>query len=153
MVTNVDIIKEQIKIASGEKLAYDQKDIKINGHAIECRINAEDPAREFAPCPGRMNVYNPPGGPGVRLDTHCYTDYMIPPNYDSMIAKLITWGHDRNEAIIRMSRALDEFAIMGVKTTIPFHRKLMDNEEFRSGVFATNFLLENKELQAVTHEI
>ncbi|GAB4316704.1 MAG: acetyl-CoA carboxylase biotin carboxylase subunit [Candidatus Sumerlaeia bacterium] len=149
MVTNVDLIKEQILVAAGERLSFRQSDIEFRGHAIECRINAEDPARDFAPCPGRITVFNPPGGPWVRVDTHCYTEYMIPPNYDSMIAKLITWGRHRDEALARMRRALEEFAIIGVRTTIPFHQNLLQNPDFLAGRYATNFLARNKNLQDV----
>lgn len=139
-VTGVDLIKEQIKVASGEKLAYSQNDISLEGWAIECRINAEDPFKNFMPSPGKIEMYLPPGGIGVRVDSACYPGYMIPPFYDSMVAKLITYGQTRDEAIARMRRALDEFVIEGVKTTIPFHQRLLNHERFVSGDFNTKFL-------------
>src|SRR6185436_3626474 len=121
MVTGVDLVKEQIAIAAGEKLSVGAvKDIKLRGHAIECRINAEDPDKNFMPSPGRITVYHTPGGPGVRVDSHAYAEYTIPPYYDSMIGKLICHGRDRAEAILRMQRALEEYVIEGIKTTIPF---------------------------------
>lgn len=140
MITGVDLIKEQIKIASGEKLALQQDDIKLNGWSIECRINAENPARNFMPSPGKVTMYMPPGGYGVRVDSSMYTGYTIPPFYDSMVAKLIVHADTREEAILRMKRALDEFIIEGVDTTIPFHFNLMDDEVFKSGDFDTKFL-------------
>lgn len=139
MITNIDIVKTGIKVAAGEKLPYTQKDIEIRGHAIECRINAEDPDT-FVPSPGDIDKLILPGGPFVRVDTACYQGYQIPPFYDSLIAKLIVWGEDRNEAIDRMYRALDEFIIDGIKTTIPFHKKVMKNQIFRGGVFHTDFI-------------
>ena len=120
MVTDIDLIKEQIRIAAGERLSL-PRDIEIRGHAIECRVNAEDPARDFLPSPGPITAFVPPGGPGIRVDTHAYAGYTIPPQYDSLVAKVIAWGHDREEAIARMQRALREFEIGGIKTTIPFH--------------------------------
>lgn len=140
MVTGVDLIKEQIKIANNEVLAYRQEDITLNGWAIECRINAEDPFKNFIPQPGKVNMYIVPGGFGVRIDSAVYPGYTIPPHYDSMVAKLITYGKTREEAIMKMRRALDEFIIDGVKTTIPFHQKLMEHEVFVKGDFNTNFL-------------
>lgn len=140
MVTGVDIVKEQIKIAAGQKLSYAQEDIKMNGWAIECRINAEDPYHDFRPSPGRVGQYLIPGGPGVRVDSCVYSDYLIPPYYDSMVAKLIVWGKDRPEAIDRMKRALDEFVVENITTTIPFHRKVLDNAFFRKGEIYTNFI-------------
>lgn len=139
-ITGVDLINEQIKVAAGEKLSYKQKDIKINGWAIECRINAENPAKNFMPSPGKINFYLPSGGIGVRVDSAAYPGYTITPFYDSMIAKLIVWGRNREEAIERMKRALNEFAIDGIDTTIPFHLKLLDNELFKKGDFDTKFL-------------
>ncbi len=144
MVTGVDLIKEMILVASGERLSFTQEDIKINGHAIEFRINAEDPANDFRPSPGRVEIFHPPGGPGIRVDTHVYGGYMIPPFYDSMIAKLIVHGKDRKEALIRGKRALEEFVIDGIKTTIPFHLKMVDNEIFKSGIYTTKFLEETE---------
>ena len=140
MVTRVDIVKEQLRIASGEGLRFKQEDIKFEGHAIEVRINAEDPDNNFAPCPGKIESFHVPGGPGIRVDTHVYAGYVIPPYYDSMIAKLIVWGENRGEALSRMRRALKEFIIDGVKTTIPFHQKVMEDSRFTSGDFDTRFL-------------
>lgn len=138
-VTGVDLIKEQIKVAAGEKLQIKQSDIKIRGHAIECRINAEDPST-FAPWPGRIDGYHAPGGPGVRIDTMIYSGYTVPSLYDSMIGKLITFGADRKEAILRMKRALREMKVDGIRTNIPFHLKLMDNKDFQEGNVSTRFL-------------
>lgn len=140
MITGIDLIKQQLKIASGEKLSVKQEDVKINGWSIECRINAENPSRNFMPSPGEITMYMPPGGFGVRVDSAMYTGYSIPPFYDSMVAKLIVHADTREEAILRMKRALDEFIIEGVHTTIPFHLKLMDDDVFNSGDFDTNFL-------------
>lgn len=137
-VINYDLVKEQIKLASGTKISGRNYYPKM--HAIQCRINAEDPDRNFAPCPGIITDYHAPGGHGIRVDTHAYAGYMIPPYYDSMIAKLITVAQTRDEAITKMERALDEYIIEGVKTTIPFHRKLMKNEKFRAGDFTTKFM-------------
>jgi acetyl-CoA carboxylase biotin carboxylase subunit len=140
MVTGIDIIKEQIRIAAGELLTYKQTDIKLNGWAIECRINAEDPDNDFRPSPGLVTQYLPPGGPGIRVDSSVYTGYNIPPYYDSMVAKLIVWGRDREEAIARMKRALNEFKVANVATTIPFHLKVLDNAFFQKGEVYTNFI-------------
>jgi acetyl-CoA carboxylase biotin carboxylase subunit len=140
MVTGVDLIKQQIYIAAGEKLVMQQKDVMIRGHAIECRINAEDPEKNFMPSPGRITLYHISGGPGVRVDSSVYQGYTIPPYYDSMIAKLIVWEEDRPKAIQRMIRALQEFEIEGVKTTIPFHLKVLNNEYFKKGEVFTNFI-------------
>lgn len=137
-VTNFDLIKEQIKIAAGE--AISGMDYEPQGHAIECRINAEDPYNDFRPSPGRITVLHQPGGHGIRIDSHVYAGYTIPPYYDSMIAKIIAVARTREEAINTMSRALSEYVIEGVKTTIPFHQQLMRNENFRSGNFNTKFL-------------
>lgn len=138
-VTGIDIIKEQIKLAAGLPLEYKQSQIKLAGHAIECRINAEDPER-FIPSPGKITFLSLPGGPGVRVDTAIYSGYVIPPHYDSLIAKLIVHGKDRAEAIAKMRRALDEFIIEGINTTIPFHQKVMRNPDFISGNFDTTFI-------------
>ena len=146
MITGIDIMKEQISIAAGEKLSFTQEDVKINGCALECRINAEDPAMNFIPCPGKVENYLSPGGIGLRIDSAVYPGYVISPFYDSMVSKVIAWGRDREEAISRMKRALNEFVIDGVKTTIPFHKKLMDNETFRKGNFNTKFLEIHKDL-------
>jgi acetyl-CoA carboxylase biotin carboxylase subunit len=139
-VTGIDLVKEQIRIASGEKLRYKQEDIKFSGHAIECRINAEDPDKDFMPSPGKINMLDLPGGRGVRLDTHVYQGYEIPPYYDSMIAKMIVYGNDRSEAITIMRRALDEFIVEPIKTTIPFHKKVMSDPVFMKGRFSTDFI-------------
>jgi len=140
MTTGIDLIKEQIRIASGEKLGYDQSDIRIEGHAIECRINAEDPDNNFMPSPGKIERFHAPGGRGVRVDSHIYSEYVIPPYYDSMIAKLITYGKTRNEAIYIMQRALDEFVIRPLKTTIPFHRRVMSDDAFLRGKIDTSYV-------------
>ena len=140
MITGIDLVKEQIAIAAGEKLSISQQDITITGWAIECRINAEDPARNFAPFPGTITEYIPPGGPWVRVDSAAYQGWEVPRNYDSLIGKIITWGRDRGEAIERMRRALGEFRIEGVATTIPFHQKVLDNAFFKRGEIYTNFI-------------
>lgn len=140
MITGVDLIREMINVAQGEPLSFKQEDVKINGWSIECRINAEDSNRNFMPSPGQIQFYLPPGGLGVRVDSAAYPGYTIPPHYDSMIAKLIVWGSTRDEAISRMKRALNEFAVEGVHTTIPFHLKLMDHNKFLSGDFDIKFL-------------
>ena len=137
-VINYDLIKEQIKIASGEKISG--KDYFPEMHAIQCRINAEDPHKNFIPSPGKITNYHSPGGHGIRIDTHVYANYIIPPHYDSMIAKLITVAQTREEAIQKMKRALDEYIIEGVKTTIPFHQQLLENEKFLEGDFTTKFM-------------
>lgn len=143
-ITGVDLVKQQIKVASGEKLDYSQDDIKVNGHAIECRINAEDPLHDFNPNPGRIVGYRSPGGIGVRMDSGVYNGYTIPSIYDSMIAKLIVHGNNRDEAIARMKRALNEYIVVGVPTTIPFHKALMLNENFKNANLHTGFIEENK---------
>ncbi|WP_058307485.1 acetyl-CoA carboxylase biotin carboxylase subunit [Gracilibacillus massiliensis] len=140
MVTGVDLIKEQINIANDEVLKYKQEDITFEGWAMECRINAENPEKDFMPSAGKIEMYLPPGGLGVRVDSAAYPGYQIPPYYDSMIAKLITYGKTRKEAVDRMKRALDEFVVEGVHTTIPFHRKMMVNPVFVDGNFNTRFL-------------
>ncbi|MBF2049595.1 MAG: acetyl-CoA carboxylase biotin carboxylase subunit [Elainella sp. C42_A2020_010] len=140
MITGLDLIAEQLRIAQGERLHLTQEQVQFRGHAIECRINAEDPDHNFRPHPGRISGYLPPGGPGVRMDSHVYTDYEIPPYYDSLIGKLIVWGHDRPTAINRMRRALREFAITGVPTTIGFHQRILDTPEFVEGEVYTNFV-------------
>ena len=142
MISGVDIVREQIMIASGEPLSYKQEDIHLKGHAIECRINAENPAKGFMPNPGVISGYLAPGGYGVRVDSHVYQDYEIPPYYDSMIGKLICWGRDRNEARRRMYRALKEYVITGVETTLPFHQDIIEDEVFMSGNFNTGFIEE-----------
>ena len=140
LITGIDLVKEQIRIAQGEELGYLQEDIKIRGHAIECRITAEDPERDFLPQPGQITYFQPPMGPGIRVETALYPGYVIPPYYDSMVAKVIAWGADRTEAIARMKRALAEFQLEGVKNTIPFHQKVLDNAFFRKGEVYTNFI-------------
>nr|WP_255361519.1 MULTISPECIES: acetyl-CoA carboxylase biotin carboxylase subunit [unclassified Candidatus Frackibacter] len=140
LVTGIDLIKEQIKVATGEELAYNQEDVEIEGAAIECRINAEDPYKDFRPSPGKLEEYLVPGGLGVRVDSCAYPGYLIPPHYDSMVAKLITWGANREEAISRMLRALDEYEISGIQTTIPFHKIVLNNAFFKRGEFYTNFI-------------
>lgn len=140
MISQVDLVREQILVAAGEKLSYTQDDIHLKGHAIECRINAENPAKGFMPNPGTISGYLAPGGFGVRVDSHVYQDYTIPPYYDSMIGKLICWGRDRNEARRRMYRALKEYVVTGVETTIPFHQAIVEDEVFMSGNFNTGFI-------------
>ena len=140
MITGLDLIAEQIRVAQGERLSLTQEQVMLKGHAIECRINAEDPDYNFRPHPGRISGYLPPGGPGVRIDSHVYTDYEIPPYYDSLIGKLIVWGRDRDAAITRMKRALREYAITGVPTTIGFHQKILETPEFLKGKVYTNFV-------------
>jgi acetyl-CoA carboxylase, biotin carboxylase subunit len=139
-VTGIDLVRQQILIASGEPLQISQGDVQIKGHAIECRINAEDPFDDFRPSPGRIEMYYQPGGRNVRVDTHAYAGYTIPPTYDSMIGKLIVTGKDRREAIDRMNRALSEFMITGVKTTMVFQQAIMQDPNFRRGVYSTNFV-------------
>jgi acetyl-CoA carboxylase biotin carboxylase subunit len=140
LITGIDLIREQILVAAGNKLSFTQEDVTFNGWAIECRINAENPERNFMPSPGELTMYLPPGGLGVRIDSSAYPGYVIPPYYDSMIAKLIVWGKDREDAIRRMRRALDEFVIEGIDTTIPFHQRVFEHEAFISGHFNTKFL-------------
>ncbi len=140
MVTGVDIVREQIRVAAGEKLSYRQDELFLRGHSIECRINAEDYTKGFLPSAGTLDKFKPPGGPGIRLDTFVTTGYSIPPNYDSMICKLIAWDHSRPEAIDRMARALREFEIEGIASTIPFHLKILANRHFRQGKFSTGFI-------------
>jgi acetyl/propionyl-CoA carboxylase alpha subunit len=142
LVTGVDIVKEQIRIARGRKLRYAQADIKLNGAAIECRVNAEDPYNNFLPSTGRITHTILPTGPGVRVDTGVYSGFEITPYYDSLISKLICWGETRGEAILRMRRALDEYRLLGVKTNIPFHQRLMDSHRFMAGNFDTRFIEE-----------
>ncbi len=140
MITGIDLIAEQIRIAQGEKLSLTQNQVVLRGHSIECRVNAEDPDFNFRPSPGRISGYLPPSGPGVRMDSHVYTDYEIPPYYDSLIGKLIVWASDRPSAIRRMKRALRECAITGLPTTIAFHQKILDTPEFLRGEIYTNFI-------------
>jgi acetyl-CoA carboxylase biotin carboxylase subunit len=141
-ITKFGIIKEQIKIASGNRLSIKQSDVKFNGHSIECRINAEDPDNDFSPFPGEIKSLHFPAGFGVRVDSHLYAGYTVPQYYDSLLAKLIVWGEDRKEAISRMKRSLDETVIEGIKTTIPFHLKVMKHPRFIAGNVHTQFLKE-----------
>ncbi|MBD2847293.1 acetyl-CoA carboxylase biotin carboxylase subunit [Paenibacillus sp. IB182496] len=143
MITSVDLIKEMISVAEGNPLSFKQEDLRINGWSIECRINAENPDKNFMPSPGKIDFYLAPGGLGVRVDSGAYPGYVISPHYDSMIAKLIVWGPTREEAIIRMRRALSEFAIDGIHTTIPFHLKLLAHPKFQKGDFDIKFLEEH----------
>jgi acetyl-CoA carboxylase biotin carboxylase subunit len=140
LVTGIDLIKEQIRVAAGEKMDLKQEDIVIKGHAIECRINAEDPEHGFRPCSGKIDTYITPGGPGVRVDSVVYAGYTIPSYYDSLIGKLVVWGRDREEAVARMQRSLQEFVIKGVPTTIPFHQQVLGNAFFQRGEIYTNFI-------------
>ena len=142
MVSGIDLVKAQLEIAGGKPLAIAQRDIRFDGHAIECRINAEDSARGFAPCPGEISHYHAPGGPGIRVDSHMFSGYRIPPYYDSLLAKVVAWGRDRGEAIARMHRALNEMEIRGVTTTIPFHLGLLRHEAFLAGDVHTRFVEE-----------
>jgi acetyl-CoA carboxylase biotin carboxylase subunit len=139
MVTGLDLVKAQLRIAAGEPLPITQADVRLSGHSIECRINAEDPDR-FLPSPGRVTNYRPPGGPGVRVDSHAYIGYVIPPFYDSLLGKVVVHGRDRAEAIARMQRALDEMVVQGVQTTIPFHQKVLRHSDFLAGRTSTRFL-------------
>ena len=144
MVSGVDLVAEQLKVASGEPLEVPEGATVANGHAIEFRINAEDPLRNFLPQAGRIEFYNPPGGPGVRVDSHVYADYKVPPHYDSLLAKLIVHAKDREAAIRRGTRALDEFAVSGLETTLPLHLAVLEDEEFRRGGVTTSFLAERE---------
>ena len=152
LITGIDIVQEQIRIAAGEKLAFRQRDIQLKGHAIECRINAEDPFK-FTPSPGRLTSWHMPGGPGVRVDSHAYNGYFVPPNYDSMIGKLITYGATRDQAIRRMRIALSEMVVEGILTNIPLHRELMLDAKFVEGGTSIHYL-ENRlaARQKVTEE-
>jgi acetyl-CoA carboxylase biotin carboxylase subunit len=140
-ITGIDLVREQIRIAAGEKLGYTQEDVKFTGHAMECRVNAEDPVT-FTPCPGTVVGYHPPGGLGVRVDSGLYAGYRIPPTYDSMIAKLIVHGNNREQAIMRLRRAISEFVIDGVKTTLPLHNRLVHEADFINGDYDIHWLEE-----------
>ena len=153
MVTGIDIVKEQIRIASGLPLGFGQEEVRMSGSAIECRINAEDPLKDFVPTPGRIRAYLPPGGTGVRVDSGVYSSYTIPPFYDPLIAKLIVWGRDRDEAIGRMQRALFEYVIVGIKSNIPFHLAVMANERFARGDLGTHFVEQETGLAVAMAEI
>lgn len=139
MVTGIDLVKQQIRIASGEALSFQQADIVTRGHALECRINAEDP-ETFLPSPGRIDQYHQPGGPGIRVDSHVYNNYLVPPYYDSLIAKLVAYGSTREEAIVRMRSALSEMVVEGIKTNLPLHRRIMLDEKFNSADFTIHYL-------------
>jgi len=139
MISGVDLVREQIRVAAGLELSFKQEDLEIHGHAIECRINAEDP-ETFVPSPGKIKEYHAPGGLGVRVDSGIYTGYSIPPYYDSMIAKLIVHGRDREECMMRLRRALAEYAIGGIKTTIPLHQKLLANPDIQKGDYDIHWL-------------
>jgi acetyl-CoA carboxylase, biotin carboxylase subunit len=141
-ITGIDIVQEQIRVAAGERLRFKQRDIRLSGHAIECRINAEDPYK-FTPSPGRITSWHPPGGPGVRVDSHAYTNYFVPPNYDSMIGKVITFGDTREQAIMRMRIALSEMVVEGIQTNLPLHRDLLADSSFVAGGTSIHYL-ENK---------
>jgi pyruvate carboxylase subunit A len=149
LVTGIDIVKEQLHIASGEPLSFNQSGITINGHAMECRINAEDPLNDFVPSTGPITAYIEPGGPGIRIESGVYAGYVMPPFYDSLAAKLLTWGNDRPECISRMRRALGEFIFGGIKTIIPFHKVVMNDEEFNNGHIHTEFIQDRKILEKV----
>ncbi len=140
MCTNFDLVKEQIRVAAGEPLSFVMNGHRLRGHAIECRVNAEDPARNFQPSPGLITAYHPPGGPGVRVDTHIYAGYTVPPYYDSLLAKVIVHGNHRQEALARMRQALDSFIIEGVTTTIPFLGRVLRHPDFLAGTVDTKFL-------------
>ncbi len=150
MVASTDLVKQQIRVAAGEALSIELKGDRLRGHAIECRVNAEDPARNFQPSPGLITAYHPPGGPGVRVDTHIYAGYTVPPYYDSLLAKVIVHGNNREEALARMSQALDSFIIEGVTTTIPFLRRVIHHPEFAAGDVDTKFLERHPELAAAS---
>ncbi len=139
LITGIDIVKEQLRVASGLPLSVSQDEINIKGHAIECRINAEDPTT-FLPSPGKVNIFHAPGGNGVRVDSHIYSGYTVPPHYDSLIAKLITFGADRNEALLKMANALEEMHIDGIKTNIPLHQDIMQDEGFKAGGVNIHYL-------------
>jgi acetyl-CoA carboxylase biotin carboxylase subunit len=139
-VTGIDLVKQQILISMGESIRLSQGDINFKGHAIECRINAEDPFDDFRPSPGRIEMYYSPGGRGVRVDSHVYAGYTVPPHYDSLLSKVIAYGKDRREAMDKMHRALGEYMITGIKTTIPFEQAILQDPNFRRGVYSTNFI-------------
>jgi acetyl-CoA carboxylase biotin carboxylase subunit len=146
MVTSFDLVKEQIRVASGEPVSFLGDGRRLRGHAIECRINAEDPYRNFQPSPGTITAYHPPGGPGVRVDSHVYAGYLVPPYYDSLLAKVIVHGNDRAEALTRMGQALDSFIVEGVTTTIGFLARVIRHPEFEAGKVDTRFLERESQL-------
>ncbi|HET6370297.1 MAG TPA: acetyl-CoA carboxylase biotin carboxylase subunit, partial [Nitrospiria bacterium] len=139
-VTGIDIVKEMLRVAAGEPLSIRQEEVRISGYAIECRINAEDPLKNFAPLPGKVTAYYSPGGFGVRIDGNVYKGYVVPPHYDSLLAKLTVWGRTWEATVNRMHRALDEYLIRGVKTTIPFYKRIMNDDAFRRGEFDTGYI-------------
>ena len=139
-ITGIDLVKQQICIAANDKLSLQQEDIHFSGHAIEFRVNAEDHTKNFAPRPGKIDLFLPPGGKGVRTDSFVYPGYQVPANYDSLIGKLVVWALDRDEAIQRSKRALQEFIIVGIPTTIPFHQLVLENEKFIKGDYDTHFV-------------
>jgi acetyl-CoA carboxylase biotin carboxylase subunit len=139
-VTGIDLVKEQIALAEGKPLSFSEDQIWVNGHAIECRINAEDADQNFSPSTGVLTTWLPPAGPGIRLDSHCFQGYEVPPFYDSLLAKVIAWGRDRPEAVARMQRALDEFTIVGVTTNIEAHKKILASEAFKAGQVTTHLI-------------
>jgi len=139
LITGLDLVQEQIHVAAGDKLRFRQKDIQLRGHAIECRINAEDPYR-FTPSPGKITSYHPPGGPGIRVDSHVYQGYTVPPNYDSMIGKVIAYGTSREQAMARMRIALSEMVVEGIQTNIPLHRELLNDTNFMRGGVSIHYL-------------
>jgi acetyl-CoA carboxylase biotin carboxylase subunit len=130
MITGIDLVKEQIRVASGFPISFSQEEVRLNGHAIECRINAESAQDGFRPCPGRISEWHPPEGSDIRLDTHCYPGYLVPPFYDSLLAKLITRGKTRNEAIERMRFALSKFVVTGIDTLVPFHERILRHPDY-----------------------
>ncbi|NWF55456.1 MAG: acetyl-CoA carboxylase biotin carboxylase subunit [Syntrophaceae bacterium] len=140
MVTGMDLVMEQIRIAAGEPLRFTQEEVQNRGHSVECRINAESPHRDFQPCPGRIEKWEPPTGKFIRLDSHCYPGYFVPPYYDSLLGKLVVWGEDRRQAVARMMKALAEFRVSGVDTTIPFHRFILENPDFAAGRIHTHWI-------------
>jgi acetyl-CoA carboxylase biotin carboxylase subunit len=148
LITGIDIVQEQIRIAAGEPLRIKQRDVTVRGHAIECRINAEDPYR-FTPSPGRITAWHPPGGPGIRVDSHAYTGYVVPPHYDSMIGKVLAYGDTREQALRRMRIALSEMAVEGILTNLPLHRELLADARFVAGGTSIHYL-ENKLAQRRT---
>ena len=143
MVTGRDLVVEQIRIAAGLPISFTQDEVQVKGHAIECRINAEDVERNFAPAPGCLDMWKPPEGRGVRVDTHCYPGYLVPPFYDSLLAKVIVHGKDRSDAIARMRQSLDRFEVAGVPTTIQFHRDVLGHDDFRDGRVNTRWVEES----------
>jgi acetyl-CoA carboxylase biotin carboxylase subunit len=140
MITGVDLVKEQIKVAAGNPLSISQYDVKVSGHSIECRINAESPDRNFHPSPGQIDAWDPPEGEGIRIDSHCYAGCVVSPYYDSLLAKLVTWGTDRFDAIKKMQYALDHFTISGVDTTVPFHQSILKNKDYLEGRINTRWI-------------